>query len=1066
MSNIDLRQKLKEAIDLINRDLVNADVSEVESDKTQMIKKYKEVILYKNQLADTYKEVCKYYTELCETVITATVYEFYLAIAMRTVYILKRYISLIKISLFDNNLLDILNALSAALASDENKEAAVESVIALLSNMKDTLEDTLEGLEYFKDAESEGLIDSTARRYSVTNKITVLRMAFSSNSSLLTPTNALLTLTYKNDGNNEVVDKVIFSCPTIKIKNLVLNKRETVKKILWGLITITDVYYEGIVTDGDSDPFGIKLFIKNPESGNIFNFTNPNVTADKINESIKKYRITLKKGYAVKENTIQEPLRTYTIVKPSDNPFASEVKERTIYEDTYFNGTTENPGFYYLEDEDGKELSPDIDNDSQLFPVYRRVSSDKTITYFTSEKSNDGQITKYYYNCKDSAGNESSVEVGELLTSDKLVGVISKYRKYINVERICVTPVKDSEGAWTYDVENPSYDARYEDKLSYAMTTESSDGEEISIGTFTAKAPLLDFKRESDISIEFDADSFDLTNESALADYVNIRFNSNGGNIDIPQFSMDSASKEGDYYAFTQTVKAGATEAGFSSNSIPLKLLVKKELIAENKYQLSLDLGMNTDDDTIATDDTGYLSIGLLSFPEVTVEATTKVLNTEIGNEYDYNLAYSVGKLDNLITNNELTADSLYDVYNQFSLAINGAIEKINDLINRIYACLNTIARGESFRQSYDADAYIDNLSSVKSEIDSLEVSIKDSSPLDVDDFRKNVDSALYEEIFNKINNIYNETDDIMTTSLEELLDASKFIDTYAPVFGYYTDSGKIKISLSALIGIYAGATKFSSAMNYGGSPFIKMTLSARPFDYWCESLNNRFIDSMAEMELYYITKFILSKIDYKYLDYARKVLEIVYNHRLIDRKINFKKTYIDIREDEKNLAKEIGLIYTDYKNAYKLPSSLEDISTELNQFKNYDITNLFPYANSSVASSNDVVDYIFAKIIIKAKNQGKLDKIISEISERCLDLSSYRNILFLIYLEKSLTYLYQINFLSEDYLYKYSLPKLSDLNSYAKRYNKIYNIHKNIQIHNMLNTDSSNIESISKYLK
>ena len=60
MSNIDLRQKLKEAIDLINRDLVNADVSEVESDKTQMIKKYKEVILYKNQLADTYKEVCKY----------------------------------------------------------------------------------------------------------------------------------------------------------------------------------------------------------------------------------------------------------------------------------------------------------------------------------------------------------------------------------------------------------------------------------------------------------------------------------------------------------------------------------------------------------------------------------------------------------------------------------------------------------------------------------------------------------------------------------------------------------------------------------------------------------------------------------------------------------------------------------------------------------------------------------------------------------------------------------------------------------------------------------------------
>ena len=65
MSNIDLPQKLKEAIDLINRDLVNADVSEVESDKTQMIKKYKEVTLYKNQLADTYKEVCKYYTELC-----------------------------------------------------------------------------------------------------------------------------------------------------------------------------------------------------------------------------------------------------------------------------------------------------------------------------------------------------------------------------------------------------------------------------------------------------------------------------------------------------------------------------------------------------------------------------------------------------------------------------------------------------------------------------------------------------------------------------------------------------------------------------------------------------------------------------------------------------------------------------------------------------------------------------------------------------------------------------------------------------------------------------------------
>ena len=618
----------------------------------------------------------------------------------------------------------------------------------------------------------------------------------------------------------------------------------------------------------------------------------------------------------------------------------------------------------------------------------------------------------------------------------------------------------------TYEIENPAYDAEYENKLSYAMTTESSDGEEVSIGTFTAKAPMLAYKRESDISIEFDVDSFDLTNESTLADYVNIRFNSNGENVDIPQFSMDSASKEGDYYVFTQTVKAGATEAGFSSNSIPLKLLVKKELIAENKYQLSLDLGLNTDDDTIATDDTGYLSIGLLSFPEVTVEAITKIKNTEIGNEYDYNLAYSVGKLDNMITNNELTADSLYDVYNQFSLAISGAIGKINDLINRIHACLNTIVRGEPFRQSYDTLAYIDNLSSVKSEIDSLEVSIKESSPLDVDDFRKNVDNALYEELFNKINNIYNETDDIMTTSLDEISDASKFIDTYAPVFGYYTDSNKIKISLSALIGIYTGATKFASAMNYGGSPFIKMTLSARPFDYWCESINNRFIDSMAEMELYYVTKFILSKIDYKYLEYARKILESIYNHRLIDRKINFKKSYIDIREDEKNLAKEIGLIYTDYKNAYKLPSSLEDISTELNEFKNNDITNLFPFASNSVASSNDIIDYIFAKIIIKAKNQGKLDKIISEISERCLDLSSYRNILFLIYLEKSLTYLYQINFLSDNYLYKYNLPKLSDLNSYAKRYNKIYNIHRNIQIHNMLNTDSSNIESISKYLK
>lgn len=1065
MSNIDLRQKLKEAIDLINRDLVNADVSEIESDKTQMIKKYKEVILYKNQLADTYKEVCKYYTELCETVITATAYEFYLAIAMRTVYILKRYISLIKISLFDNNLLDILNALSAALASDENKEAAIESVIALLSNMKDTLEDTLEGLEYFKDEESEGLIDSTARRYSVTNKITVLRMAFSSNSSLLTPTNALLTLTYKNDGENEVVDKVIFSCPTIKIKNLVLTKRETVKKILWGLITITDVYYEGIFTDGDSDPFGIKLFIKNPDSGNIFNFTNPNVAADKIDDSHQKYRITLKKGYAVKENTIQEPLRIYTIVKPGDNPFTSEITERTIYEDTYFNGTTENPGFYYLEDEDRKELSPDIDNDSQMFPLYKRVSTTETI-YFTSEKSDDGKTESYYYKNKGNDGTESIVKVGDLLETDKLVGVISKYRKYINVEKIYVTPVKDATGTWTYEIENPVYDAEYENKLSYAMTTESSDGEEVSIGTFTAKAPLLAFKRESDISIEFDVDSFDLTNESTLADYVNIRFNSNGENVDIPQFSMDSASKEGDYYVFTQTVKAGATEAGFSSNSIPLKLLVKKELIAENKYQLSLDLGMNTDDDTIATDDTGYLSIGLLSFPEVTVEAITKIKNTEIGNEYDYNLAYSVGKLDNMIINNELTADSLYDVYNQFSLAISGAIGKINDLINRIHACLNTIVRGEPFRQSYDTLAYIDNLSSVKSEIDSLEVSIKESSPLDVDDFRKNVDNALYEEIFNKINNIYNETDDIMTTSLDEISDASKFIDTYAPVFGYYTDSSKIKISLSALIGIYTGATKFASAMNYGGSPFIKMTLSARPFDYWCESINNRFIDSMAEMELYYITKFILSKIDYKYLEYARKILESVYNHRLIDRKINFKKSYIDIREDEKNLAKEIGLIYTDYKNAYKLPSSLEDISTELNEFKNYDITNLFPFANNSVASSNDIIDYIFAKIIIKAKNQGKLDKIISEISERCLDLSSYRNILFLIYLEKSLTYLYQINFLSDNYLYKYNLPKLSDLNSYAKRYNKIYNIHRNIQIHNMLNTDSSNIESISKYLK
>ena len=345
---------------------------------------------------------------------------------MRTVYILKRYISLIKISLFDNNLLDILNALSAALASNENREAAIESVIALLSNMKDTLEDTLEGLEYFKDEESEGLIDSTARRYSVTNKITVLRMAFSSNSSLLTPTNALLTLTYKNDGENEVVDKVIFSCPTIKIKNLVLTKRETVKKIFWGLITITDVYYEGIFTDGDSDPFGIKLFIKNPDSGNIFNFTNPNVAADKIDDSHQKYRITLKKGYAVKENTIQEPLRIYTIVKPGDNPFTSEITERTIYEDTYFNGTTENPGFYYLEDEDGKELSPDIDNDSQMFPLYKRVSTTETI-YFTSEKSDDGKIESYYYKNKGNDGTESIIKVGDLLETDKLVGVISKY---------------------------------------------------------------------------------------------------------------------------------------------------------------------------------------------------------------------------------------------------------------------------------------------------------------------------------------------------------------------------------------------------------------------------------------------------------------------------------------------------------------------------------------------------------------------------------------------------------------------------------------------------------------
>lgn len=543
----------------------------------------------------------------------------------------------------------------------------------------------------------------------------------------------------------------------------------------------------------------------------------------------------------------------------------------------------------------------------------------------------------------------------------------------------------DSEGNKIEGAEKATYPIISINGKRYILTEFDSDGENVEISSQTSKVTLC-YDNNVDMTVKFDKDSFDPTNEDTLADNVEITIDAEDG-YTFDDVTLDSSDTSDNTYKFTGTLGYGAVDGytNISANNIPMMLKTTvtksneiedtKNKVTYSEYKLKLGVGINPDETAVITKDNAYYAIGLLAFPDS--ELTSRTIVTDaLDSRVEYMISYyleTMLNLDDLYGDKDSKLNAINSAKKDLNKTLTQMKTKLSNLVNDIGTYVYTLYNGENVRSSLDSDydkTYYDDILTSSMEI---ETAISSATADELNE--TNLDS-----IINSVKETWSNVTTLFNDSLESITMLDEMVYNYSPLFGDLINFSKINSSANTAFNVFEGKTDYSATYNYNGTKFIAISVGTKSYNNWFSSVSATMRDNSLIISKYYLLVQLnckLSKMRSKnFKDYQSDInyyLRQIYKRNNVDKKI-FSSKYIEYSNVEKNLYDTYGLVIHSDLNYGNIPTLLTTNINSMNKFNNFDLNKFLDTTNGTVKN----LDYLRLQMIISLfKSDNVVDNII-----------------------------------------------------------------------------------------
>ncbi len=543
----------------------------------------------------------------------------------------------------------------------------------------------------------------------------------------------------------------------------------------------------------------------------------------------------------------------------------------------------------------------------------------------------------------------------------------------------------DSEGNKIEGAEKATYPIISINGKRYILTEFDSDGENVEISSQTSKVTLC-YDNNVDMTVKFDKDSFDPTNEDTLADNVEITIDAEDG-YTFDDVTLDSSDTSDNTYKFTGTLGYGAVDGytNISANNIPMMLKTTvtksneiedtKNKVTYSEYKLKLGVGINPDETAVITKDNAYYAIGLLAFPDS--ELTSRTIVTDaLDSRVEYMISYyleTMLNLDDLYGDKDSKLNAINSAKKDLNKTLTQMKTKLSNLVNDIGTYVYTLYNGENVRSSLDSDydkTYYDDILTSSMEI---ETTISSATADELNE--TNLDS-----IINSVKETWSNVTTLFNDSLESITMLDEMVYNYSPLFGDLINFSKINSSANTAFNVFEGKTDYSATYNYNGTKFIAISVGTKSYNNWFSSVSATMRDNSLIISKYYLLVQLnckLSKMRSKnFKDYQSDInyyLRQIYKRNNVDKKI-FSSKYIEYSNVEKNLYDTYGLVIHSDLNYGNIPTLLTTNINSMNKFNNFDLNKFLDTTNGTVKN----LDYLRLQMIISLfKSDNVVDNII-----------------------------------------------------------------------------------------
>lgn len=543
----------------------------------------------------------------------------------------------------------------------------------------------------------------------------------------------------------------------------------------------------------------------------------------------------------------------------------------------------------------------------------------------------------------------------------------------------------DSEGNKIEGAEEATYPIISINGKRYILTEFDNDGENVEISSQTSKVTLC-YDNNVDMTVKFDKDSFDPTNEDTLADNVEFTIDTEDG-YTFNDVTLDSSDTLDNIYKFTGTLGYGAVDGytDISANNIPMMLKTTvtkssetedtKNKVTYSEYKLKLGVGINPDETAVITKDNAYYAIGLLAFPDS--ELTSKTVVTDaLDSRAEYMISYyleAMLNLDDLYGDKDSKLNAINSAKKDLNKSLTQLKTKLSNLVNDIGTYVYTLYNGENVRSSLDSDydkTYYNDILTSSMEI---ETAISSATANELNETNLN-------SIINSVKETWSNVTTLFDDSLESITMLDEMVYNYSPLFGDLINFSKINSSANIAFNVFEGKTDYSATYNYNGTKFIAISVGTKSYNNWVSNVSAIMRDNSLIISKYYLLVQLncrLSKMrSENFKDYQSDInyyLRQIYKRNDIDKKI-FSSKYIEYSNVEKNLYDTYGLVIYSDLNYGNIPTLLTTNINSMNKFNNLNLNKFLDSTNGIVKN----LDYLRLQMIISLfKSDNVVDNII-----------------------------------------------------------------------------------------